>query len=126
MVSCFGPPSAPILDGAQRLIIENGTYEFQVTNEDSFIVIKFDYYVSSGTCEINSYGINWRNGHATWGTWEPYQQLTAGVRYSINDRYRKRMWGDEVELDPVIILRGYEVGEYPEIAFTTTDTLLLR
>jgi len=126
LVSCFRPPSAPILDGEQRMIIENGTYEFDYTNGDTAIVIHFTYYVSSGVCDLNSYSIDWRNGYMTSGNWDPFLQLNAGTWYTINDRYRKRMWGDEVTQDPIITFTAYIANGYPELAFRSSDTLSLK
>lgn len=135
LFSCFEPgqeplpplyENVPILGGEQRLILENGTWELLETDEDTSIVIEFDYYVSSDTCVIDGYCINWRNGFKTSGGWDPPLILIGGRKYSISDSYQKRMWGADVTLDPVISMQGYEVGKYPDIVVQTIDTLILK
>lgn len=116
----------PILGGEQRIVLEDCTWDLQELDEDTSIVVEFKYYVSSDTCQVDGYSINWRNGYTTSGSWDPPLILIAGRRYTIKDNYLKRMWGADVTLDPVITMTAYDLNNYDVIISQVKDTLMLK
>jgi len=125
LFSCFTPETGPpvILDEEQRLVIENGTYYYDIAEGDTFLVYHLDYYTTRDSCAKGNYSIIWPNIGGiqlnisyAFPVWE-----YAGIWYEKNGRMPVRESTVESGVDPVYTLEAYNGVKM----LTATDTLEL-
>lgn len=122
LVSCFTPDTGPpILDGEQRLVIGNGTYEYNVTDIDTFFHFHLDYYVSRDSCIKGNYAIQWQNGLGRYVNIDYLYGIAihAGNWYEWNGTFRVSKSEIESGGDPIVTIEAH----HGETLLTVSDTM---
>gem|GEM_PF-4512226 len=122
--ACFNPEAGPpILDGEQRVIIEDGSYQYEIIEEDTTLVFCVDYYISRDSCVRGNFSIAWQNGQSIYMNIDYLFSIVeyAGIWYEWNGIVPVSKSIIESSGDPVLTLEFYN----DTTLLTARDTLEL-
>ena len=88
-----------------KLFIENGYYSKITTSDgETRYSVDFDYGVTSDTCYVGGYGLNWNEDSGLSASWYIMQKLEPGRIYSISDTFKL---SDTISRGPIVSMKGH-------------------